>query len=89
MAVSHVDEAWHGGSTNLTDFQRLSGQGFLPARTEWDNEGPVRFRPRITLPSNRRTPGFRNYLIIRSSVFEILRHSLISAIGAKIDNQIH
>ena len=38
-------------------FKRLSdgfGQGFLPARTERDNEGPVRFRPRKTLPPNRR-----------------------------------
>ena len=34
-------------------FKRLSdgfGQGFLPARTERDNDGPVRFRPRKTLP---------------------------------------
>ena len=70
-------------------FKRLSdgfGQGFLPARTERDNEGPVRFRPRKTLPPNRRTPRFRNPLIIRSNIFEILRHSLISALGAKTEN---
>ena len=34
--------------------RRLTGQGFLPARTERDNEGLVRFRPRKTPPPNRR-----------------------------------
>jgi hypothetical protein len=45
-------------------------------------------RLRKTRPPNRRTPGFRNYLIIKTNVFEDLRHSLISAVGAKTDNQI-
>ena len=70
-------------------FKRLSdgfGQGFLPARTERDNEGPVRFRPRKTQPPNRRKFGFRKSLIISVNVFEILRHSLISALGAKTEN---